>query len=182
SGDGWVQRGTIAGVTFAAGQRLGARALADGTVQVFRDATLLGTVSVAGWTYAASGGRIGLSFTNAAGGRWDDFGGGDMNLGLGAIPIVHVTSPNGGEAWAGGSEHAIQWTATDDIAVTTVDVFYRDGAASAWTPLSLGQSNNGSFSWSVHDTPTPSAKVRVVAHDGSGNAGVDSSNTIFNIL
>ena len=31
----------------------------------------------------------------------------------------------------------ITWTATDNVGVVSVDVYYRDGAAAAWTPLAL---------------------------------------------
>ncbi len=182
AGEGWVQRGAFSPVTFAPGERLGARALANGMVQVFHDVTLLGTISVQAWPFASAGGRIGMSFTGAAAGRWDDFGGGDANLGESATPVVTVTSPNGGEAWLGGTQHSITWTASDDVGVTGVDVFYRDAPASPWTPLSLGQANTGSFTWFVHNTPGNAASVRVVAHDASGNAGVDESNGTFTIV
>ena len=179
--EGWVQRGVINGITYTAGQRFGARALADGTVQVYRDATLLGAVSVAGWPFVALGGRIGLSFTAAGAGSFDDFGGGNASLGVSTAPVVTVTSPNGTEAWTGGTDHAITWTATDDVGVTGVDVYYRDAPASAWTPLSLAQPNTGSFLWSVHNTPTTTARVRVVARDASSNTGADSSDANFTI-
>ena len=179
--ESWVERGVISGVTFTAGQRFGARALADGTVQVYRDATLLGTASVGNWPFAAQGGRIGLSFVSSVVGRYDDFGGGNVNLGVSTSPVVSVTSPNGGEVWTGGTDHAITWTATDDVGVTAVDVFYRDALASAWTPLSLAQPNTGSFLWSVHNTPATAARVRVVARDAAANAGADSSDANFTI-
>ena len=77
-GSGFTIQGTIPGVTFASGDRFGARAFADGRVEVFRNATLLGRVSIAGWAYSALGGHIGLSAVNAASSRFDNFGGGDF--------------------------------------------------------------------------------------------------------
>jgi len=74
----WVNRGAITRVTLAEGDRFGARATRDGAVRVYRNGTLLGSVSVAGWAYAASGGRIGVSWGNGSSTRADDFGGGTL--------------------------------------------------------------------------------------------------------
>ena len=73
---GWVQRGADIPVVFAAGDQFGARAKADGTVEVYRNGTLLGSRSVSAWPYAGSSGSIGLWLINAAGTLPDDFGGG----------------------------------------------------------------------------------------------------------
>jgi PKD repeat protein len=74
----WQTFGQFNGVTFAAGDRFGARAFANGTVTVYRNTTLIGTVSVSGWPFAALGGRIGVSVGNATAARYDDFGGGTI--------------------------------------------------------------------------------------------------------
>jgi len=74
----WSNRGSIARVTLAQGDRFGARATRDGIVRVYQNGTLLGSVSVAGWAYAGSGGRIGLAWGNGSGTRADDFGGGTL--------------------------------------------------------------------------------------------------------
>ncbi|HEU4724369.1 MAG TPA: FlgD immunoglobulin-like domain containing protein [Candidatus Eisenbacteria bacterium] len=97
-------------------------------------------------------------------------------------PTVNVLSPNGGEAWTGGIGQTVTWSATDNLAVTNVDIFYKDGATTAWKQLAKSAPNSGSFTWFVHNTPTPSAKVRVVARDAAGNQGADSSNTAFTIV
>jgi RHS repeat-associated protein/uncharacterized repeat protein (TIGR01451 family) len=77
----WVQRGANLGATFAAGDRLGARARPDGTVEVYRNDTLLGTRDVSDWPYYAEGGQIGLWFVDASDTLLDDFGGGTVSLG-----------------------------------------------------------------------------------------------------
>src|SRR4029079_3243744 len=74
----WTTYGTLTGVTLVSGDRLGARALSTGAVQVFRNTVALGTVTVP--DYASVGGRIGVSCTNASGSRFDDFGGGTVTL------------------------------------------------------------------------------------------------------
>ena len=76
---GWIGYGALP-APFVSGDRLGARAHGDGSVDVYRNATLLGTVSVAGWPFATNGGRIGLTISGANGSRLDDFGGGNSTV------------------------------------------------------------------------------------------------------
>ncbi len=73
--------------SFAAGDRLGARVRSDGTVQVFKNSTLIGTTNIATgllpWpaNLVAGGGQIGLRFagtTNSNFARVDNFGGGSV--------------------------------------------------------------------------------------------------------
>jgi len=75
---GWVGRGTISNVTFAAGDRFGARTDASGNVDVYKNTTKLATVSVGNWPFVGSGGRLGLTLTGTSGTRIDDFGGGTV--------------------------------------------------------------------------------------------------------
>jgi glucose/arabinose dehydrogenase len=177
---GWRDRGAVS-VAFVAGDQLGARARADGTVEVFKNGVKLGEASVAAWAYFAAGGRIGLTLDQAFQSRLDDFGGGDW-VPVSASPVVAVQSPNGGESWVGGASHPIQWTATDDVAVTRVDVYFRDGAGRPWIPLGLALPNTGSFEWFVHNMPTADARVRVIAHDADGHATADTSDAAFAIV
>jgi len=73
---GWVQRGADLPVTFAAGDRFGARVSATGLVEVYRNDTLLGTRDAGSWTFATSSGYVGVWLDNAGATRLDDFGGG----------------------------------------------------------------------------------------------------------
>ncbi len=74
---GWVQRGANISVTFAVGDRFGARAKANGTVEVYKNGTLLGSRDVTAWPDYASGGYIGLWNVSANTTVLDDFGGGN---------------------------------------------------------------------------------------------------------
>ena len=73
---GWVQRGADIPVTFVYGDRFGAHATATGQVKVYQNGTLLASRDLSSWTYAASGGYIGLWFDQASSAFFDDFGGG----------------------------------------------------------------------------------------------------------
>jgi hypothetical protein len=96
-------------------------------------------------------------------------------------PVVTVLSPNGGQVWTGGSQQTVTWTATDNVGVVTVDVFYRDAATEPWTMIAQNLSNTGTATWFVHNTPTLAARVRVLARDTAGNPGEDTSNADFTI-
>ncbi len=80
-----VTRATFSPVSFANGDQLGARALADGTVNVYKNATLIGTTNVSAFGFSG-GGRIGVRFAGSGTGpfnasndvRFDNFGGGNV--------------------------------------------------------------------------------------------------------
>jgi FlgD Ig-like domain/Bacterial Ig domain len=96
-------------------------------------------------------------------------------------PVVTVVSPNGGESWQAGAARTVSWTATDNVGVTAIDVFYRDAEAAPWAMIAREIANSGSFTWFVHNTPASTARVRVVARDAAGNDGADQSNSLFTI-
>ncbi|HMO56295.1 MAG TPA: ExeM/NucH family extracellular endonuclease, partial [Roseiflexaceae bacterium] len=78
-GTGWRTVATFP-VVLSDGAVLGARANADGTLQVYVDCVLIGSAdsrTVAGNAYVGQGGRIGVWFWNAANAEFDDFSGGN---------------------------------------------------------------------------------------------------------
>jgi len=89
---------------------------------------------------------------------------------------VTVTSPNGGESWAGGSTQSITWTASG---VTNVKLEYTlDG--STWSVItSSTAASAGSYSWTVPSSATTTARVRV--SDAANAAITDTSNAAFTI-
>jgi hypothetical protein len=74
---GWIKHGSDIQVAFVDGDQFGAKALADGSVEVYRNGNLIGTVDVSLWPYASSGGYLGMWFFNADA-IVDDFGGGTV--------------------------------------------------------------------------------------------------------
>src|SRR5262249_23967497 len=97
-------------------------------------------------------------------------------------PTVTITSPVGGESWGAGTLHNIMWNAVDNIAVASVDLaLSTDGGASFPTAIATGLSNTGTFAWTLPVVLTNTARVRVLAHDGTGNIGSDSSHANFAI-
>lgn len=97
-------------------------------------------------------------------------------------PLVTLTAPAGGESWAIGSLQNVTWSASDDVAVTAVDLAWSvDGGASFPDTIAAGVPNTGSYAWTVTGLPSANARVRVLAHDGGGNLGSDSSHVDFTI-
>jgi hypothetical protein len=97
-------------------------------------------------------------------------------------PVVSVTSPNGGETWKAGSSQAITWSATDAVGVTSVDLAWSsDGGTSFPNTIATGLANSGSYSWTVPNVPSGTARVRVLARDAALNLGRDSSAANFTI-
>jgi len=89
---------------------------------------------------------------------------------------VTVTSPNGGESWAGGSVHNVTWTSAG---VTNVKLEYTLDGGSTWsTIVPSTAASAGSYAWTVPATASTNAKVRVT--DTSSSAS-DVSNAAFTI-
>jgi hypothetical protein len=95
-------------------------------------------------------------------------------------PSVTVTSPNGGEALVMGTNHDITWTATDNDAVTGVDILLsNDGGATFPVSIATNEPNDGSYTWLVPNTPTPSARIKIIATDSSFLTAEDESDGNF---
>ena len=100
---GWNGLGEIDPVTpFNPGDRLGARALSNGTVEVYRNDTHLATFACDTWPHARNGGRIGLALLGASLSLLDDFGGGDVAIGQNHPPIATIAAPTDGMFYAEG--------------------------------------------------------------------------------
>ena len=77
---GWVVYPSFQ-ATFVSGDQLGARALADGSIQLYRNGVLLRTITLNADDQAyfnPRGGRIGVWFHQARRAIFDDFGGGTL--------------------------------------------------------------------------------------------------------
>jgi hypothetical protein len=85
--------------------------------------------------------------------------------------------PIGGETINAEETIDIKWTTVG--AVPFVDIDYTLNGGNLWIPITKGQSNSGSFSWSTPDVDTTSARVRVYA---TGNSEIsDESKAGFTI-
>jgi len=97
-------------------------------------------------------------------------------------PSITVTAPNGGESVIIGSDLDITWTASDNVAVTCLDVLLsRNGSGGPFVTLSSCVPDTGGYTWTVTGPVTTDALVKVIAHDAAGNACEDVSDTTFAI-
>jgi uncharacterized repeat protein (TIGR02543 family) len=100
-----------------------------------------------------------------------------------AAPVVTVTAPNGGESLNEGAVVPVTWIATDNAAVTAIDVLLsRTGSGGTYDTLAAAVSNSGTYNWTVTSPATSSAFVKVVARDAAGNAAADTSDAAFTIV
>jgi subtilisin family serine protease len=111
-----------------------------------------------------------------------DWGYGKLWLGDMLDPSVAVTYANGGEILLIGGTANLQWTASDNVGVSSVDLHLsRNGLAGPWENIALSIPNSGSYLWVVTGPPTVNAILRVTANDAAGNNAQDVSDLPFTI-
>ncbi len=93
---------------------------------------------------------------------------------------VSLVAPTGGEVLSGGSIQNVQWVATGGSGSITVELEYSTNGGSSWNNIQNGLSSSGTYSWSVPSVSTNSARVLVIASDGSTTAQDESSNFTIN--
>ncbi len=91
---GWVQRGNTIPFTLSAGDVFGARALASGMVEIYKNGLLIGTSNASQWPFNQQGGYLGLWFIGANLTFFDDFGGGNYTGGPAASLTPSHTPTN----------------------------------------------------------------------------------------
>ena len=87
---GAVERGSFP-AALAEGDRLGARAWSNGSVELYRNQALIGFCSTEDWPAAALPGRIGFAQRSILPQRIDDFGGGAIRVDT--PPVASIASP-----------------------------------------------------------------------------------------
>lgn len=97
-------------------------------------------------------------------------------------PAVSVQSPNGGEFFETGSVQTIRWSATDNVAVSSVELSFSADGGSSWISIVSGGANTGAFEWTVPHFISANNLVRVVASDAGGRIATDTSNAAFTIV
>jgi Leucine-rich repeat (LRR) protein len=93
-------------------------------------------------------------------------------------PTLTVTSPNGGESFEVGSSHEITWTSTGAIGCIMIE--YSTDSGTTWTAIEASVSNDGSYNWTIPDTPSDTCLIRIRGCDSEG-APSDTSDAVFSI-
>jgi hypothetical protein len=91
---------------------------------------------------------------------------------------ITITSPNGGETLTAGAAHDITWTSTGTINDVIIEFSIDNGAT--WTIIAH-TTNEGSYNWTVTDTPSDNCLVRIKGND-SDNGPSDVSDAVFSII
>jgi hypothetical protein len=96
-------------------------------------------------------------------------------------PSVGVTAPNGGESWPGGTVHNITWNQTSNGVKDSI--YYSSDGGSSWTGVTYfgAPPSPLQYAWTVPNTPTTQARVKVVTWDADGSRVEDLSNADFTI-
>jgi len=95
----------------------------------------------------------------------------------GTPATITLVEPNGGENWASGSGHLINWTYTGSV--SRVDLEYSTDNGATWKTIATGVSNDGSKYWTIPDDASDEAKVRVLSN--SNNGVFDESDEVFTL-
>jgi cytochrome c553 len=97
-------------------------------------------------------------------------------------PVVVVTRPTGGEAFAPNSIETVSWTAADASGIALVEIYLSDDGGLTWKMAAANLSATGSFAWFVPNLPGAANRIRVEALDLAGNTGYGDSPANFTIL
>ncbi|HND18054.1 MAG TPA: hypothetical protein PLB18_01685 [Acidobacteriota bacterium] len=97
-------------------------------------------------------------------------------------PVVEVFTPNGGSVVTTGDILEVTWSAEDNVGLASHDIdLSTDSGATFSVSIATGlEGDLRSFQYEVPDSVTTrTARIRVTAKDGAGNAGSDASDTDF---
>ncbi|MBN2072209.1 MAG: T9SS type A sorting domain-containing protein [Candidatus Krumholzibacteriota bacterium] len=95
-------------------------------------------------------------------------------------PDVTLTSPVGEVELEGGEMFEITWSASDNTGVTSIDILRSYDSGETYDEIvAEGESNDGSFEWTVPDSASSESRLRVIARDAAGLAGHDDSDEDF---
>ena len=90
-------------------------------------------------------------------------------------PSVEVTSPQAGEELALGDDYDIEWTATDNVGVTSRAMYLSKNNGSTWELIDSSDGNTGTYSWEVPTEASGECKIKVYAYDKAKNVGSNES-------
>lgn len=129
---------------------------------------------------------LGIGMTEKAYAFFSDSGAttASFSTGFWVLPLVSLTSPNGGGTFYAGNTTTITWSAasSDPAATVTINLSYSiDGGATFPNTIATGEANDGSFSWMIPSAASGAVRVRVTAVDSHGLSQSDDSNANFTI-
>jgi hypothetical protein len=98
-------------------------------------------------------------------------------------PHVNLVFPNGGESLEIGADTLVSWQADDLVGVDSFMIDYSIDSGSSWNTITTWTAGNpGSYQWPIPPNALGQCLLRIFCMDSDGNAGCDSSNSIFYII
>ncbi|MCX6150795.1 MAG: YCF48-related protein [Ignavibacteriales bacterium] len=93
------------------------------------------------------------------------------------VPVIALTSPNGGENWLVGTNQNITWTSSN---VNNIKIEYTTNNGTSWnTIIASVVATPASYNWVIPNSPSTNCKVRI---SDAGNSTInDLSNNVFTI-
>jgi len=93
---------------------------------------------------------------------------------------VTVIKPNGGEIFRTNDQDTVRWTATDNLGIDSVSIYYSTNGGSTFPyTMATGETNDGVYLWTIPGTLSGTCRVKVVAYDAALNQGSDTSDGDF---
>ncbi|RKY40898.1 MAG: hypothetical protein DRP76_00975, partial [Candidatus Omnitrophota bacterium] len=96
-----------------------------------------------------------------------------------SIPVINVTSPNGGETWNATGTYDITWTSVGGVSDNLL-LEYSTDSGSTWDTIATAVINSGSYSWSLPDIISSNCLVRIT--DSNRVEVFDTSDAEFSII
>jgi len=81
-----------------------------------------------------------------------------------------------------GSLENITWAASDNAAVSSINIYYSTNDGNTLKVISTDEENDGEYSWLIPNDPSKQCKIKVVAIDSVGLYGEDISEGLFTII
>jgi Bacterial Ig domain/Cytochrome c554 and c-prime len=97
-----------------------------------------------------------------------------------SAPTITLTAPSASVTYAPGSTVTISWTASDDDAVTGVDLSYTADFGKSGT-IASGQTG-ASFTWTTPTEDLFGVRVKAVAKDAGGLTAEDQTDALFAVV
>jgi hypothetical protein len=102
----------------------------------------------------------------------------DSSVTIQNLPVIAVTTPNGGETLKAGETIEITWT--NSGTVDAVNLYYSDDNGSTWNSISSDETNDESYFWIVPEAISDTVLVKVEATESI--LVFDISDAPFEIL
>ena len=166
----------VGGTQQLAGAALDASGNACGTLTWSSDDEAVATVNATGLVTGVAAGTADITAT--AGGQT-----GTSTITVNAAnagPTMEITAPSGGAAVLPGGVVTIEWTATDDVGVTGVDLTYT--ATGVEASVIASDLMGTSYDWTTPDETLYGVIIKGVARDAGGLTAEDETTDGFAVV